>query len=135
MSQAVTTEVSAVAADLVAAFGRHDPVAYFDYFDPDATFVFYTHPQMLSSRREWQELWAQWENESGFRVHSCSSVDGVVQVVSEGVAVFRHVVHTTLEMEGVTESVTERETIVFAKKDGRWLAVHEHLSPLEGGDD
>jgi ketosteroid isomerase-like protein len=28
------------------------------------------------------------------------------------------------------EALRERVTIVFARRAGRWLAVHEHLSPM-----
>ena len=50
-------------------------------------------------------------------------------MASETVGIFTHTVRTTLA-EGEGSVVTgERETIVFALRDGRWLGVHEHLSP------
>jgi ketosteroid isomerase-like protein len=30
------------------------------------------------------------------------------------------------------QTLRERETIVFRREAGRWVAVHEHLSPLPG---
>lgn len=44
-------------------------------------------------------------------------------------AVFTHDVRTRVRMPAGEETLHERETIVFAREeDGRWLAVHEHLS-------
>jgi ketosteroid isomerase-like protein len=134
MSSNRVEEVLTTARELVAAFGRHDPDAYFPFFAQDASFVFYTHPDMLASRAEWEELWVTWEKDFGFRVHSCKSHDGVVEMVAEDVAVVRHRVVSDISFDGSRDILTERETIVFAYRDGNWLAVHEHLSPLEGGE-
>jgi uncharacterized protein (TIGR02246 family) len=114
---------------LVAAFGAHDTAAYFASFAPDATFVFHTHPEPLRSRAAYEELWASWE-EDGFRVVSCVSSEQHVQVLTGDVAVFTHRVHTVVRTGPEEESLDERETIVFRREpDGRWSAVHEHLSP------
>lgn len=123
-------QVLDAAADLVAAFGSHDVARYFDAFAPEATFVFHTAATPLRSRAAYQELWASWEEESGFHVLSCSSSDQHVQLLAEDVAVFTHAVHTVVRADGAEDAVDERETIVFQRgADGRWLAVHEHLSP------
>jgi ketosteroid isomerase-like protein len=45
-------------------------------------------------------------------------------------AIFTHSVHSAIELGGETTEVDERETIVFARREGRWLAVHEHLSAV-----
>lgn len=125
----VNDEVLAAAASLVDAFGRHDTEAYFDSFAPDATFLFYTHDVPLRSREAYRELWRAWETD-GFRVLSCASSDQHVQQVAANVAAFTHRVHTTVRTGQDEESLDERETIVFRREDdGRWLAVHEHLSP------
>lgn len=129
MSTNTTTEVMRTAQKLVAAFGAHDANAYFNFFATDATFIFYTHPEILTSRQEWETLWAQWETDFGFRVHSCESHDAQVQMIGADVAVFRHIVVSSIEMEGVLDTVRERETIVFHRVGSHWLAVHEHLSP------
>ncbi|MGN6300778.1 MAG: YybH family protein [Angustibacter sp.] len=122
-------EVLVAAASLVEAFGRHDTEAYFGAFAPDATFLFYTHPEPLRSREAYRELWRTWEAD-GFRVLSCASSDQHVHELAENVAAFTHRVHTTVRTGEDEESLDERETIVFRREDdGRWLAVHEHLSP------
>lgn len=126
----VQEEVLAAAGALVDAFGRHDTAAYFDSFAADAAFVFHTHAEPLRSRAAYQELWAGWEREDGFRVLSCGSSDQHVQLLGEDVAVFTHHVRTTVRAAGEEETVDERETIVFHRNaGGRWMAVHEHLSP------
>lgn len=125
----VNDEVLAAAASLVEAFGRHDTEGYFTAFAPDATFVFHTHPEPLRSRAAYEQLWRSWEAD-GFRVLSCASSDQHVHQLAENVAEFTHRVHTTVQTGEDEESLDERETIVFRREDdGRWLAVHEHLSP------
>jgi uncharacterized protein (TIGR02246 family) len=125
----VNDEVLSAAASLVDAFGHHDTDGYFGAFTPDATFLFYTHPEPLRSRAAYQELWSSWEAD-GFRVLSCASSDQHVHQLTPTVAEFTHRVHTTVRTGEDEESLDERETIVFRREDdGRWLAVHEHLSP------
>jgi ketosteroid isomerase-like protein len=120
------------AAALVAAFGRGDVAAYFDFFAPDATFVFHTTPQLLDSVDEYRREWAAWEREYGFRVVSCVSSEQRVQHLGS-VAVFTHRVRTRLATNAGEEELRERETIVFQQREGeRWVAVHEHLSPDPG---
>ncbi len=121
-------DVLAAAAAIVAAFGRDDPEAYFALFDPDATFIFYTTPDRLNNRAAYQQEWAKWKKESGFRVRSCSSSDQRVQLFGD-VAVFSHSVRTDISTSQGESTLYERETIVFHRSSGRWVAVHEHLSP------
>jgi ketosteroid isomerase-like protein len=46
------------------------------------------------------------------------------------VAVLVHSIHMRQRTDEGEETAHERETIVFAKQsDGRWLVVHQHLSP------
>jgi ketosteroid isomerase-like protein len=124
--------VLAAARSLVEAFGRHDTRAYFDAFTPDATFLFHTTAERLGSRAEYERLWASWEREDGFRVLSCRSSNGQVRLVGGDGAVFSHDVETAVSTGGTTSTVRERETIVFQRSGGRWLAVHEHLSAAPG---
>ena len=124
----VAEEVVAAAAAIVAAFGRHDAKGYFALFAPEATFVFHTSPRRLESRAEYEAEWARWEREDGFRVRACSSTDQRVQPLGD-VAVFTHSVRTDLTTHEGDATQFERETIVFHRRDGRWIAVHEHLSP------
>ena len=128
-------EVMRAAEAIVTAYGAHDTEAYFASFHPDATFVFHTSPERLGSTAEFRAEWERWEREDGLRVLSCRSFDQHVQVWGE-VAVFSHTIESTVRTAEGEESSTERETIVFARRpDGRWLAVHEHLSPLPAESD
>ena len=124
----VVADVLAAADAIVDDFANHRTEAYFAGFAEDATFVFHTADRRLESRAEYEALWAQWESEDGFRVHACRSSDRRVQLL-DGVAIFTHSVDSRIELGGSIDDVTERETIVFALRDGRWVAVHEHLSP------
>jgi ketosteroid isomerase-like protein len=121
------------ASALVDAFGRHDVVAYFAAFAEDASFLFHNHPVRLENRAAYQALWQSWEAEAGFRVLACQSSDQHVQWLGT-LALFTHKVSTTVQLQGLAQQVQERESILFRQEaDGRWLAVHEHLSPLPEG--
>jgi ketosteroid isomerase-like protein len=122
-------EVLAAAAKIVADFGAHRTADYFAGFAADASFMFYTHTKRLDSRAEYEALWAKWEAEDGFKVHACRSSNQLVQVLGDDAAVFSHLVSSDIEFGGQVSTIAERETIVFAKQGGRWVAVHEHLSP------
>lgn len=126
--EAVVAAVLAAADAIVDDFANHRTEAYFAGFAEDATFVFHTADRRLGSRAEYEALWAQWESEDGFRVHACRSSDRRVQVLGD-TAIFTHSVDSRIELGGSIDDITERETIVFALRDGRWVAVHEHLSP------
>ncbi len=125
----VGQDVMGAAAKIVADFGAHKTDAYFSGFSPEATFMFYTHSERLTSRAAYKSLWTKWESEAGFRVHSCKSSNQLLQMLGDDAAVFSHLVESAIEFGGETTTISERETIVFALIDGRWLAVHEHLSP------
>jgi ketosteroid isomerase-like protein len=124
-------DVRAAADALVGAFaaGRLDD--YFGCFAPDATFVFHTTPERLESPADYRALWERWAREDGFEVLSCTSSGARVQLLGDGAAVFTHDVATRVRTTAGEEDLRERETIVFARRDGRWLAVHEHLSPTD----
>lgn len=128
--QDLEQSVLAAADRLVAAFARHDRVAYFSAFAPNATFIFHTLDRPLLSRAEYEAEWSLWEKRDGFRVRACRSSERHVQVMGN-VAVFTHRVGTDLEFNGEPTTGNERETIVFQRiSSGEWLAVHEHLSRL-----
>ena len=122
-------EAEALAAvdAIITSFGNHERDAYFAGFAPEATFLFYTTPNRVESLAAYEQLWDEWEKEAGFHVLSCSSSNRRIQVFGD-TAVFTHDVDTTLTMEGVTESVTERESIILERRNGAWLGIHEHLS-------
>jgi ketosteroid isomerase-like protein len=131
MNDHALQEVRDTAKELVRAFGSHDKESYFDFFSKEATFIFYNHPEVLASRQEWFELWETWEKQNNFRIRSCDSHEQRVEMLAPDLAIFSHAVWTSIEMDGRVEAVTERETIVFSRRGGRWVAVHEHLSPHE----
>jgi ketosteroid isomerase-like protein len=122
-------EVRAAVDTLVAAFGRGDLDAYFDCFSPDATFLFHSTDALLPSTADYRCEWARWQDEQDFGVLDCATSDTVVRMHGD-TAVLTHRVRTTVTGSGTTSVLHERETIVFRRQDdGRWLAVHEHLSP------
>ena len=122
--------VLAAAQHLIEAFARHDRVAYFDAFSPEATFIFHATEAAVPSRDAYEALWEQWEREDGWRVRSCHSSDRAVQLLGDA-AVFHHRVHTTVATKMGEVHLQERETIIFRRVAGdRWVAVHEHLSPM-----
>jgi ketosteroid isomerase-like protein len=123
-------DVANAAATLVATFAAHDREAYFGCFTPDATFIFHTTPTVLTSRAAFEREWDRWEREDGFRVLACDSHDQHVTPLTDA-AIFTHRVATRARVGNETVETDERETIVFQlQPDGRWLAVHEHLSPF-----
>lgn len=111
----------------MAAFARHDVTTYFESFAPEATFIFHNCDDVVLSRTAYEDLWRTWERD-GFRVLSCASIGGAVQMLGADVGVFRHSVRTALADGNGSIETGERETIVFQRLDGRWLGVHEHLS-------
>jgi ketosteroid isomerase-like protein len=123
------SSVSQAAEALVAAFSEGRVDDYFACFAEDATFVFHTTAERLESREAYRSLWRSWEAEDGFRVVSCASSNPLVMELGDDAAVFVHDVATRVATSGGEEDLRERETIVFARRDGGWLAVHEHLSP------
>jgi hypothetical protein len=50
----------ATAAEIVEAFGAHDPQRYFSLFDPEATFLFHASDRLFTSRAEYEAEWANW---------------------------------------------------------------------------
>jgi ketosteroid isomerase-like protein len=125
-------EVRRAAAALVSAFGSGDLDAYFACFAEDATFLFHTTDRLLTSTEDYRREWERWVSEDGFRVLGCATADTVVQML-EDTAVLTHRVRTTVATHEGESGLYERETIVFSRQDdGRWLAVHEHLSPAPG---
>ncbi|MCX5144182.1 MULTISPECIES: nuclear transport factor 2 family protein [unclassified Streptomyces] len=128
-----TEQVGAAADALVAAFAEGRLDDYFGAFAPDATFVFHSTPQRLSSTAEYRALWQEWIDQDDFRVLGCTSTGQLIQHFGS-TAVFTHDVETTVSTSAGQETVHERETIVFARAaDGSWPAVHEHLSARTAG--
>ncbi len=122
-------EVLAAAARLVAAFAAFDRDAYFAAFRPDADFLFYNSVATFHDRASYERAWDDWTGE-GWRVLSCESIGGAVRMLDDDHAVFTHEVRTILGPPDAPVALHERETIVFSRGGGVWLAVHEHLSPV-----
>ena len=117
------------AAHLVSRFAAHDFDGYFSCFDEKTVFIFHTTPNVLLSKSEYQKEWRNWEKDWGFKVKSCTSSNQRVQLFGS-VAIFSHDVATTLGTNDGDKSFKERETIVFNEVSGKWVGVHEHLSPM-----
>jgi ketosteroid isomerase-like protein len=121
-------EVLAAGRSLVDAFAMHEVDAYFSHFSPEATFIFHNLDRVLKSRAEYEEEWARWERHDGFRVLNCISSDPMVRVWCD-TAIFSHTVTTDVAFGDDRMTNHERETIIFHRNaDGRWIAIHEHLS-------
>ena len=119
------------ADSLVAAFRASDAASYFDHFDPEATFLFHDTPGRIESRAAYEQMWAEWERDAGFRVLECESSNQRVQEYGD-LAVFTHDVRTLRLVDGAEDEVLERETIVLRRAGDTWTCVHEHLSPTPG---
>jgi ketosteroid isomerase-like protein len=117
------------AAHLVSQFATHDFDGYFSCFADDTVFIFYTTKKVLKTKKEYQEEWRTWEKELSFSVRACSSTNQRVQMFEE-MAIFSHDVSTTILTNDGTNTFAERETIVFHYLADKWIAVHEHLSPM-----
>jgi ketosteroid isomerase-like protein len=125
----LTQQVRNAANDLIGHFGSGRIDQYFNCFSPQADFIFYTHPQRLTSRSAYQELWQQWEKEFNFKVHSCTSANQLIRIVNN-IAIFTHDVTTAISNNDGKQVLYERETIIFINEGDRWIAIHEHLSPV-----
>jgi ketosteroid isomerase-like protein len=121
--------VRAAASLLIDAFSRHDTRTYFASFAEDASFIFHNLDRVLRSRAAYQTEWHLWETRDGFHVLGCNSSDQCVQMAGD-VAIFTHAVETVISSAGETITQRERETIVFRRENGHWIAFHEHLSVL-----
>ncbi|AJK48972.1 YybH family protein [Burkholderia plantarii] len=126
-----------MAADdaLIDAFGRHDRTACFAAFAPEATFVLRHVAVPPGSRGAYERRWREWERDDGFAVHACESRERAVQLAGGDTAIFTHAVRTTVRMQAGEVCLDERETIMCARRGERWLAIHEHLSPLPAATD
>jgi ketosteroid isomerase-like protein len=122
-------EVDAAATALLDAFAANDRVRYFASFTPDATFVFPIVDHVMLSPADYAAEWRGWIDKDDFKITECLSFDRVIQMHGD-TAIFIHRTITRSTATSGARTLHERETIVFKKVDGRWLAVHEHVSPL-----
>ncbi len=132
LHDAEVNELEQVLDKLIEAFTTNDRDRYFACFAPEATFAFHSAPRTLLSRAEYIEQWDA-SQRLGYRVRDCQSLDRVARIVDRTGTVV-HTVETVVEhpFHGTERSI-ERESIVFVRRASLpWLAVHEHLSLLEG---
>lgn len=122
-------EVEAAAVALIDAFAKNDRPRYFAAFLPEATFVFPIVNRVLTSRADYEAEWQLWVDEDDFQVTECLSLDRMIQVYGD-VAIFVHRTVTHSTGTSGTRTLHERETVIFNKVNGIWMAAHEHVSPL-----
>lgn len=126
MSDPLEQEIAEAAEVIVDAFRSNDEERYFAGFAPECTFAFHTDREILVGREEWRAAWRELVA-GGWRVVDCRSLTTHVQPIGRDGGVFLHELETTAEQDG------RRETIVFERRDGHLIAVHEHLSPVPAG--
>lgn len=126
-------EIREAAQAIVRAFRDNDEEAYFAGFVADCSFAFHTDAAPLLGADAWRMGWRELQA-SGWRVTECRTLWDHVQAVGDG-GVYLHELETTAGEPGALETYRERESIVFARRDGRLVAVHEHLSPIATQDD
>lgn len=126
-------DIRGAAQGIVRAFRNNDEDEYFAGFADDCSFAFHTDPAPLLGADAWREGWRELQA-SGWRVKDCRTLCDHVQVIGDG-GVYLHELETTAGEPGAIETYRERESIVFARRDGRLVAVHEHLSPIPAQSD
>ena len=122
-------EVEAAAMALLDAFATNDRSRYFASFVPEASFVFPIVDHVMLSREEYAAEWQRWVEADDFKVTECLSFDRGIKVYGD-VAIFMHRTITRSTGRSGERILSERETIIFRKVEGVWMAAHEHVSPL-----
>lgn len=122
-------EVCAVATALIAAFEANDRNRYFSFFLPRARFIFHAVPFVMENRAAYEAEYDRWVREDGFTVLECTSTRQHAAIFGDG-AVFTHQTFTRVRTHEGESGYHERESIIFTRQSGKWLAVHEHLSLL-----
>lgn len=132
MDLTVTDTLDAVADALLRAYRDGDDDTYLAYLAPDATLVLPGEPRHDAAdayRAHLRTLRVR----DGHRVLDAVSADRRIRHYGD-TAVLTHDLTTVLDDGAATGTVTERETIVFARDTyGFWVAVHVHRSPSPPG--
>jgi uncharacterized protein (TIGR02246 family) len=123
-----TREVREAYERLMDAFASGAADEYFACFHDDASFLFPGEP-LLEPRSAYRSAWSRWAAE-GVRFTDVVTDDVRIRVFGD-TAVVTHRIATTVDTGGTVAVDRERESIIFARTAGRWLAVHEHLSPAD----
>lgn len=126
-------EIREAAHAIVRGFRDNDEGACFAGFAADCSFTFHTDPEPLLGLEAWRTAWRELQA-TGWRVVDCRTLWDHVQAVGDG-GVYLHEVETTAGEPGAIETYRERESIVFTRRHGQLVVVHEHLSPIPTQDD
>jgi uncharacterized protein (TIGR02246 family) len=121
-------EVRQAYEKLMNAFISADSNEYFECFHEDASFLFPGEP-LLEPRSAYRSAWSRWQSD-GVRFTDVVADDVRVHVFGD-TAIVTHRIDTTVEDGGAATIDRERESLIFARTAGRWLVVHEHLSPAD----
>jgi len=125
-------EVLEAYEQLVSAFreGRWDEK--FVSFADEATVV--DGGRWFGSLNEYRDAWNRWAATHETLPVPASVETRVLKVQMLGdVAVLTHSIESRERSDDGEETEHEVESIVFAKQpDGRWLVVHQHISPRAG---
>ena len=119
-------DVEGAYEQLMNAFASGDSDKYFACFHQGASFLFPGEP-LLEPRSTYRSAWSRWHDE-GVTFTDVAADDVRIRVFGN-TAVVTHRITTTVNAMGKTTVDRERESVCFARTAGRWLAVHEHLSP------
>jgi ketosteroid isomerase-like protein len=113
-------------ADYVTATNTHDFDAVAPLLSPGCVYFFgnATCRGITEARSYFEDTWRQIAEE----VYEVDDVTWVQSTPDAATAVFRY--RWRGLWEGKAASGEGRGTNVFERRDGRWLLVHEHLSPM-----
>jgi ketosteroid isomerase-like protein len=125
----VESEVLEAYERLVASFREGRWQDKFASFAEEATVV--DGGRWFGSLDEYRSAWNEWAAQHDVVPVPLSVDTRVMKLQMLGqAAVLTHFIESRERTDAAEESVQEVETIVFGKQpDGRWLIVHQHLSP------
>jgi len=129
MDLTVTDSPDTVADTLIQAYRDGDDDTYLARLAPDATLVLPGEPRH-DAADAYRAYLRTLRVRNGHRVLDATSANRRVRYYGD-TAVLTHDLTSVLERDAAIDTVTERETIVFARDTyGFWVAVHVHRSPL-----
>ena len=123
-------QLNEAAERVVGAFGSHDVETYFSCFAEDASFLFYSSPDVMPSRAAFRQEWERMEAKDGYHVLSCEATARRIQAVTPDTGIVTHTLLTRFSTNEGEDELSERETLVLRRDEqAGWVIVHEHLSP------
>jgi ketosteroid isomerase-like protein len=125
----VESEVREAYERLVAAFREGRWQDKFASFAEEATVV--DGGRWFGSLDEYRSAWNRWAAQHDVLPVPLSVDTRIMKLqMLDQAAVLTHSIESRERTDGGEETVHEVETIVFGRQpDGRWLIVHQHLSP------